>query len=570
MKNLIFRELLVISETEKAARAIKFHPLMTVIQGENDTGKSSIVKSIYHALGAEPHNILDRWKNARTVSALNFVLDGTDYWLLRDDDSFTLFDHRKTVVRTFKSVTKELGPYFAKMFNFKILLSRSGEAPASQATPAFLFLPFYFDQDSSWTDNWAGFRQLQQFTNWRTDVALFHTGVRPAEYYAAKIERAEASQHLETAESERATVRTIRRRLEKDLPVAQFDVDLNAFRREVDELISESAELRAVEQKMRNRLVKLHTERETLLQEQAIAEVAMKELSSDFRFAADLPDSVECPTCGTTHTNNFLERFKIARDEEQCHELLASVRAHLEAVDSEIQATTQRMGEALARAERVSEILNRKRGDLTLHDIVRAEGKRELRTIVDADLTAIETRSASLRATAEDAVQRMSTFDSKKRRHEIVAFYLDRMREYLPALNVSGLSEKSFKKLDSRIKESGSDFPRALLAYYFSILHTIFKYSTSTFCPVVIDSPRQQDQDDSNWQAILEFIRDNRPPNTQTILALVDSGQVDLPGSRIVFSEKHHVLQKSEYARVSREVRFLRDASHEMKSKRAK
>lgn len=46
MKNLSFQSLLLLSTTEKAARKVKFDPKVTLILGENDTGKSSLIKTI--------------------------------------------------------------------------------------------------------------------------------------------------------------------------------------------------------------------------------------------------------------------------------------------------------------------------------------------------------------------------------------------------------------------------------------------------------------------------------------------------------------------------------------------
>ena len=65
MKNLRFHELLLASEVEKTARRVRFHKDATVIRGDNDTGKSSIIKSLYRTLGAEPQNIHARWEVAR-------------------------------------------------------------------------------------------------------------------------------------------------------------------------------------------------------------------------------------------------------------------------------------------------------------------------------------------------------------------------------------------------------------------------------------------------------------------------------------------------------------------------
>ena len=109
------------------------------------------------------------------------------------------------------------------------------------------------------------------------------------------------------------------------------------------------------------------------------------------------------------------------------------------------------------------------------------------------------------------------------RKKEIVTWYKARMKEYLNALNVSVLSEDDYKSLEKQIKNNalGSDLPRALLAQYFAFLSTMNQFNSFVLCPMLIDSPFQQEQDPTNSKAILDFIISNRLKNQQMILATV-------------------------------------------------
>ncbi|OEJ66811.1 hypothetical protein [Magnetovibrio blakemorei] len=97
------------------------------------------------------------------------------------------------------------------------------------------------------------------------------------------------------------------------------------------------------------------------------------------------------------------------------------------------------------------------------------------------------------------------------------------MKEFLNSLNVGVLSEDDYKTLDRQIKNNalGSDLPRALLAQYFAFLSTINEFNTVVFCPMLIDSPFQQEQDPANRKAILDFIVSKKLDNQQMILATV-------------------------------------------------
>ena len=55
----------------------------------------------------------------------------------------------------------------------------------------------------------------------------------------------------------------------------------------------------------------------------------------------------------------------------------------------------------------------------------------------------------------------------------------------------------------------GSERPRGITAVYYAFLHTARRYSSCAFCPIAIDAPNQQRQDD--MQRVLRFIIDKRP-----------------------------------------------------------
>lgn len=74
MKNLVLKKLLLLSKKEGKAREIPFHIETTVITGVNDTGKSSLIKSIFHSLGASV-KFHSTWNAIDVITLLYFELD---------------------------------------------------------------------------------------------------------------------------------------------------------------------------------------------------------------------------------------------------------------------------------------------------------------------------------------------------------------------------------------------------------------------------------------------------------------------------------------------------------------
>lgn len=559
MKNLRFHELLLVSQKERSGRRIRFHEKVTVIRGSNDTGKSSIIKSLYRTLGAEPPNIHPRWEAASVVSSLRFSVDDQHYRMLRQGSRLALFGQDDKLIKVFASVTQDLAPYFADLFSFHLFL-KSGDSD-KQATPAFLFLAFYIDQDQGWQRTLASFDRLGQFQNWKPDTVSFHTGVRPSEYYIAKSKRNVLDKAATELRKERDGFAAVLDSVRARLDAVSFDLDIGAFRLETDQLLEKCSRLQEEENGLRSKLTDIYNKKESAEEQIQIVKGALTELRADREFATNLSvNTVICPTCHATYENGFAERFEIALDEDGCMHLLAELEEQRLTFSRQWDLARQRAQEASRAVSEVELLLTTKREKIALSDIIRKEGQKDVSNALRREIEGINGKIGSLDEGISEASADMAGFEDRKRQKEIKGVYLQEMGRLLRFLSVDNIDERSYSRLDASIKETGSDLPRAILAYYLSVTKTIQKFGTSTFCPMVIDSPRQQDQDEQNWQRMLDCLQKMRPEG-QLILALVDDDGRDFGGDVIEFNEKLHVLREHEFESAIEELSPLIDAS---------
>ncbi len=564
MKHFIFEELLMTSIREKTAKRIVFHPETTIIRGTNETGKSQLVKTLYHSFGATPPNFHTKWIDASVKSLVRFAVDGKRYAILRDGSSYTVFDSEDHRIGTYTSISKGLGPALAKIFSFNLRLPLQTSEGDGQATPAFLFLPFYIDQDQGWHSQWASFERLQQFGRTRfQDTMEYHTGIRPNDFYAAKGKLLEAKSAQRPVQEKRDVLRCVVQDLQRKLAATTFDVSIEAYTHEIEKLLEQSSILQEEEEALKNRLVSLYNARSVIRSQVAIASKAAQELASDFEYAAaaTLEATVDCPTCGATYDNKFVERFAIAEDEDSCQQLLVDLKQELRSIEGRLSDARLTHSEKNSQLQAVDKLLETKRGEVTLRDILENEGKKEVHKILESDIEELNAEIGRLDEVIRAMQKRMNALTNRIRKGEIIAGYGKFLRRYLAALDVQPQPNAVYKRVDARIKECGSDLPRALLAYHFSILQVIHERSSSAFCPIVIDSPNQQDQDPANLNRIYEFIRDEKPKDSQLVLALVDPADVEFGGSVIELKDKYSVLRPEEYDGVYGQMRPLIDAS---------
>ena len=557
MKKFILEEILLLSSREQRARKVVFDSETTIILGANDTGKSSLIKHIYWTFGAELPSVNHDWKVAEVSCAVKFSIGNDKYVLLRDDKFFALFDHQLKLINTYTSVTNELAPVLAKIFDFKIkLLSRKGFEITPP--PAFYLLPFYVDQDTGWVQNWSSFQRLDQVTKWKKPLIEYHVGIRTNEYFEIKNQIDVIRLKLDELSAQRKAIQSTIDHVKNDVESIDMALSIEVFKEEVDELILNLKDLQALRDSYREELVSYSNLKNTIEHQIEIVTRTLEEVKADYDFASN-HDEIDCPTCGHSYENSFAERFSIAEDENKCTELLVELNSEFIDVNEKIDSVKSEFEQSDKQINELNTILAKKRGDLTLNKIIKSEGKRQLKSVLLEQIEEVVTAITKANLELDDlqGKQKDIVGQLKERKVRIMAMYQQRMRDYLQKLDVQKLTLESYKNLDCKINISGSDKPRALLAYYYAILHIMKEFTPTTFAPVIIDSPNQQDQDKVSLKKMLEFIRDERVKDTQLILGLTDTQGIKFEGKSITLTEKQYLLSKDEFKSVSEEMNVL-------------
>ena len=563
MKNLVFQRLHLVSHRERKARSVEFHPDVTVIKGLNDVGKSSLAKSIYGTLGAEAAEVHPEWKNASVISALEFTVDTEPYVLLKEGKTFTLI-HAGTIAGCYTSISEGLAPALYGLLGAKLRLKNRSDKVVVPP-PAFLFIPFYVDQDAGWNQPWTSFARLEQFTRWREDVVNFHVGVTGAEYFEAMEAQAEAAAaRVEPAKQLEGLKSLQKRAQETALQDIDVEIDPAVFAKELERVVGLLQGLVEVREVERAKLSKLTQRRLELEAQREILDRVRKELHADYMFAAKHEDDeLECPTCGQLHENSFAQRFALAQDEARADDVLVEVMNSLADVSGHIAISRQRLKDATEDEQKFNELLTQRRGQVTFARLLERAGQKRFSSQLDEQVADLVRVIADLDYQIKQAGERLRNARSTARKREVINTYAGLLKSFSQALSVQ-FPDQFLESLTAKLHETGSDRPRAILAYVYAILRLAWRAEDAVRCPIVFDSPKQQDQDDINHVKLLEFIRDERPADSQLILLLVDDAGVDFGREPLVLDQKYSLLSASEYDDTSALIRTwqaLREAA---------
>lgn len=556
MTRMVLRELLLLCHKEEAAYSLEFHPKVTVIRGPNDTGKSSLIKSIPWCFGAEPTKMNERWTALDIIAAVRFSIDQQDYTVVRDKKFFGLFDKADKLLLATTRISGEsgLGTRLARLLRFGLLLTSRESKPAVPA-PAFYFLPYCIDQDASWSQPWATFSNLSQFSNWKKDLVEYHIGLRANAYYEKKTKLNELEGKLSEPRNHHVYLKSVIQRVRERFAQIPVDFDLERFKQEIEELLSLSKSLSQEEEQYRAKLSGLADRRSFLEQKLALAKRIQAELDKDYQFTIKQEGQVQCTMCGAIYENNIAEKFQLAFDSQTCDEAAHSAQQELLEIAEKSESTRKHFEEVRTKHARLWELLETKQDSMSLAQVLMGQARGQTIQTLQSEADEIEHQIAGLLGSIDQVRLEISRFESKERRKAMLEEFSNLFRLFCVPLAVNPPAKIGSFHLT--LKETGSDLPRLILAYQMAILTMIWKYSDTVHSFVIIDSLNQNEQDPKNLKAMLSFLQERFPSEQQLILGLVDTQGVQFQGKEIVLEADRRLLSKAVYSDVNARIQPL-------------
>lgn len=523
--NLRFERIVIVSSAEKAARDLSFGPTKTILLGDNQTGKSTVAKSLFWAFGCEPY-FHPSWTDAQASAWVQFTVNGQQWSVLRYrtpglKDTFGLFNDCGRLILQTRKVTGPWSEAIARILGFHLkFVSRGGDV--AQPPPAYMFLPFYIDQDQSWGKAWNAFNNLGQYADWQTSLVAYFAGEFPGRYYDLLTERAALRQKRARANAEFAEFLRVQEQLRETFPELRApNLPPQEFQTELRSWLARKSELAAVLDALRSELTQVEAEVASLEGQERLMEAARGELIGDLSQAARLPAVVSCPTCGQEHQNGIVEKFRVARDAEQCDEVLLALRLDLERARAERSSIRRRISDTVRALEGFAEParVETRVGPVDAEELIEQAGRLKLEQVLSSREENLVQSRAALDASLATIASGLKEATDPQRKADVLRHYRAAMTTYLSALDVQ-LKDAEKLQLQGPGGSTGSEGTRGMLAYYFAVRSTSREYSDAPTCPMVVDSPNQQAQDKERLERIMRFLTAADLEEQQLVLGL--------------------------------------------------
>ena len=148
MSKMTIKSLLIADyENEKANKFVFSDSANLIVSSTNGEGKSSLVKSIYYALGANLKSFPKGWNADNFIFQLEVFIDGNEFLIKRHNKVISVLDNNE--VKLFENFA-EYYLWFQEKLKMRLELVNKSSDKASLASVEALSSPMYIDQDKAW------------------------------------------------------------------------------------------------------------------------------------------------------------------------------------------------------------------------------------------------------------------------------------------------------------------------------------------------------------------------------------------------------------------------------------
>lgn len=553
MNRVIFKELLIADIEAKTAKTIKFGENKNLLTSANNhLGKSLICKALYYTLGAETF-FSDAWKRVNAIYQLSFLVQNKLYKVVRKDNIFTVYEPDGKIVKLFK--TKNFSQYINNLFQLDIkLVAKDENKSIISSSPVFMYLPYYIDQEYGWTPETESFDRLQQFNKPQRTISLFyHLGCYGNDYVETDLLHKKLTDEQSAEEAllidYKRIIDYLQELLDKNGEFLTTESELN------DKIQKNKSTLNSLLDKMeklKNEIIKLENEKAIAIRSKANMEAFLKK---ETKSKPEI-QNVQCPKCGYEFSHNFNERF-----ERQY--LLESINAEL----GEISVTINKLSEKIETKNREYVELRNSFAliektislDENLYDnYIKMKSAKSLikenQEKIGSLAISIARRAETIRALAK------KLREYRKRVEEAESIYKFYLASLFKELNIS--SEEVNPRdhaIGDTIRASGAYKDRVILAKYYAFLLTKNRLASNiTNFPIIVDSPRGDEQDKENAKIIMDFILRESTLSNQLIVATIDGSdyledKIDVNVIELT-NERHSLLDANDYNENEKEI----------------
>jgi len=528
---ILFKSIFIFDTINERACFHEFKKGLNVItSSQNHVGKSSLIKSLYYALGAEVNFDKD-WNKQNKIVLLKFSVDEIYYSICRLNSKYIIFNNKNDIIKMTNKDSKELSKALSDIFKLTIFLPNKLDDKIERTPPVFMYLPYYIDQDTGWSDSFNNsFSSLLQFRKEdRMNSLYYHIGLYSKDTINKK-------QNIDNLESEIKKVnddllknRNVYEKLDKEIKNNKFvksseelEFSINIFKEKIKSKLTEASKIRSEINKIESEILDYKNREKTIIDYQKLMKQEEKKtIKTDY----------QCPKCGHITDNSLNDLIRSNYGKSSTDFFLSEIEYLKNIAKEKLDIEMKKYLELVQKINEEEKNLTER--DKAFNDYIKYQGLRD--TIVSIQK---EISSCELEVSALNSKKNLLKSEEKKlnkKRKEIEEFYKNNVQANLMKLSAWSPEYEQDISITKPLFRQGSLNNKIVLSNHFALFSTIDKFNpTISKFPFVLDSPRTHEtSEDSSIEIIEMILQLNNLP--QTILATIDYSR---------FKEKINILHE--------------------------
>lgn len=548
MNKLIINTLYLFEPSNQLAKRVDFEEGINVITSDkidgNDVGKSIILKSIYHTLGAD--SIFDhQWEALSKIYLLHISVNQNLYYVYRSNNLFKIYNNNFN--KLFETINRnELGVFLKDLFDFGVILPNKDTEEIEFATPVYSYLLNFVDQDKMAGPKFNSFNALYQYKNDKKAILYNHFGIFTNEYFETIEKMEKLRKENRDFESENQLIGNMLDKLKKylngiDIPTNMevLEIELERTKKEYIEIITDLKKHKNKLIKLRNEKIQLESDIKELIKWKKLKEKDVKAIKDNF-----------CPTC-SQEVEEENTKIKITQygQLEDFYLMKNELDSLLLSVDRHIEINEGRYGNLLSKLKYFEKEININNKEVS--SVVKHKGY-------------LETENNLLKEYGEIRSKIDENDEKLKEDNKIIKKYDDLKREannrYELLMNKSadffGLEEvqrDKLKTIDGSFNARGSNISITTIIWFYNLLRVKYELNPNAIrLPMILDSPNNVELEDHKLQSLFEFIFEKIDSDTQLIVSTLGFDQKAYP--EVIFdkiinldNKKYNLLNKKDF-----------------------
>lgn len=554
MSEMYFKSILISDIQAHKACFQEFSKGFNVITStDNHVGKSSLLKSLYYAMGAEVEYD-SIWDKNSKLYVVKFCVDNQEFRIARFQKSFAVFMGDKLILLT-RSVSHDLAKKLGEILGFTVYLPNKKTKKIEMAPPAFTFMPYYIDQDTGWSGLYNSFSYIDQYKkDDRIRSLYYHLNIYTRHTVELMAQRDKLKEEISQIEEDEQRIKIILEGLSQEIQnllpaetIDELEQNLRIPKEDIAFLVGHIGEVR-------NKIQTL----ETTFQQHGHQLQVIQEYH---QIKAEVDSSKKknihaCPQCGYTFDEEIYNivraNYNLRNEEYMCQQ----IQLIMESINEELERYKQQYLELMAKLKEKEQIFDESQDAYGVY--TRQRGLKDSVDHFNQQLGDSEFRKTEINETIKQISKELSKLPNKK---EVEEKYIEYVRFNIIHLDAWNPSYEGNIKLLKPIKAQGTLENKIILAQVVGLFQTMDYFKSNAIrLPFVVDSPRAKEASLSSSKEILKLIFEVKML-PQVILATMDyqdfATEITVLTNTIFLKEKKSLLNADAYLRYQEYIKDL-------------